>query len=93
MSESKGLIGTVLSDKMQKTRVVRVMRQAKHPKYGRIVRKYNKFKVHDEKNLSHTGDTVRIRQTRPLSKEKCFYLVEVVKKLQAQEIQIKEVEV
>lgn len=83
MGKRKEFIGTVISDRMQKTRVVRVMRMAKHPKYGRIVKKYNKFKVHDEKNISTSGDSVLIRETRPLSKDKRFCLVKVLKKAQA----------
>ena len=80
MAKTKELLGTVISDKMQKTRVVKIVLQSKHPKYGRIIKKYNKFKVHDEKNVSHAGDTVRIRETRPLSKDKRFLLLGVVKK-------------
>lgn len=80
MAKQRELIGTVVSDKMQKTIVVRTMHKAKHPKYNRILKKYNKFKVHDEKGLAKTGDTVRIVATRPMSKEKTFRLAEVIKK-------------
>lgn len=80
MGKRKEFVGTVISDKMQKTIVVRIKRLAKHPKYGRIVRRYAKFKVHDEKRQGHTGDTVRIQETRPLSREKHFRLLEVIKK-------------
>jgi small subunit ribosomal protein S17 len=62
----------------------------KHVKYGRIIKKYNKFKVHDEKNSAHIGDVVRVRECRPLSKEKRFRLIEIIKKAQATHIQLKE---
>ena len=80
MAKQQELIGTVVSDKMQKTIVVRTMHKAKHPMYNRILKRYNKFKVHDEKGVAKTGDTVRIVATRPLSKEKSFRLVGVIKK-------------
>ena len=76
----KELIGEVISDKMNKTVVVRIMHRAKHPSYGRVIKRYNKFKVHDEKQSAHVGDTVKILHCRPLSKEKSFRLVEIVKK-------------
>jgi len=90
MGKTKVLIGTVISDKMKKTVIVRVIRMAKHPKYGRIQKKYNKFKVHDEKNSAKVGDIVKIQETRPLSKEKCFRLLEIVKKSQLLHVKIKE---
>ncbi len=62
--------GVVVSDKMNKTRVVEVARQKKHPKYGKYYRLTKRFKAHDEKNEYKTGDKVFIRETRPLSKEK-----------------------
>jgi small subunit ribosomal protein S17 len=68
---------------MQKTRIVRILRLSKHPKYSRIVRGHSKFKAHDEKNLSHTGDTVRIIESRPLSKDKYFRVAEILKKAEA----------
>ncbi len=83
MGKRKEFIGEVVSDKMQKTIVVRIMRMAKHPKYGRIIKKYTKFKAHDEKKVAKLRDTVRIAETRPLSKDKRFRLVEVVKKVLA----------
>lgn len=89
MGKRKKLIGTVISDKMEKTRIVRVMRMAKHPKYSRITKKYNKFKVHDEKNSAKVGDSVRIEETRPLSKDKRFRLVEVIKKATGPQIELK----
>ncbi len=90
MGKRREYIGTVVSDKMQKTVVVRVGRMAKHPKYARIVRHYNKFKVHDEKGIAKSGDTVRIEETRPLSKDKRFRLTEVIKKAQIPHLEIKE---
>jgi len=80
----------VVSDKMAKTAVVRVMLIAKHPKYGRMVKKYQKFKAHDEKKVSKVGDTVRIRETRPLSKDKHFMVAEVIKKVAIPKIELKE---
>jgi len=74
----KERIGIVLSDKMQKTIVVQIRRKALHPEYGKVIEKANKFKVHDEKNEAKIGDRVRIVETRPLSKDKRWRLVEVL---------------
>jgi len=74
----KQKIGMVVSDKMDKTRVVRVDRLSRHPLYKKMVKSFQKFKVHDEKNQSKVGDKVKIIETRPLSKEKCWRLVEIV---------------
>jgi small subunit ribosomal protein S17 len=71
--------GVVISDKMQKTIIVRVMRLAKHPRYNRILKKYTKFKAHDEANKAKVGSLVRIEETRPISKHKRWRLVEIVK--------------
>lgn len=71
--------GIVVSDKMDKTIVVRVERITRHPLYKKTIRKYKKFKVHDEKNSAKTGNRVRIIETRPLSKEKRWRLVEIIK--------------
>ena len=90
MGKRKEFIGMVTSAKMQKTLVVKVMQQAKHPKYGRIMKTYNKFKVHDEKGTAKEGDTVKIVETRPLSKDKRFYLAQVVEKSKTAHIQVKE---
>ncbi len=76
----KERIGVVVSDKMQKTITVLVERKMKHPIYGKFVKKSTKFKAHDEKNECHTGDTVRIMETRPLSKEKRWRLVEIIER-------------
>lgn len=90
MGKRKEFIGTVISDKMQKTVIVRTMRLSKHPKYGKIIKRFNKFKAHDEKNTAKIGDTVRITETRPLSKDKRFRVASVLKKAQAPHIEIKE---
>jgi len=83
MGKKKEFQGTVLSNKMQKTIIVSVVRVSKHPKYGRIMKKANKFKAHDEKNTAQIGDVVRIQETRPLSKDKRFRLLHIVKKAAA----------
>ncbi len=72
--------GIVTSDKMEKTIVVSVERRIKHPKYGKFIKRTSKFFAHDEKREAHTGDLVRISETRPLSKNKCWRLVEIVEK-------------
>jgi len=76
----KERIGVVVSDKMMKTIVVKVDRAMRHPMYSKMVRTATKFKVHDEKNIAKTGDTVRIQETRPLSKTKRWRLIEVIGK-------------
>ncbi len=65
---------------MDKSIVILVERKVKHPKYGKFVKKSTKFMAHDEKNEANIGDTVRIMETRPLSKNKCWRLVEIVEK-------------
>lgn len=76
----KTRIGTVISDKMDKTITVRVDRVTHHPVYNKLMRKATKFKAHDEEGKAKEGDTVRIQETRPISKTKRWRLVEVVKK-------------
>jgi small subunit ribosomal protein S17 len=76
----KERIGVVVSNKMEKSIVVLVERKVKHPLYGKFVKKSTKFMAHDEKNEANIGDTVRIMETRPLSKNKCWRLVEIVEK-------------
>ena len=76
----KTRIGVVKSNKMDKTITVAVERKVKHPIYGKFVKKTTKFHAHDEKNECTIGDTVRIMETRPLSKTKRWRLVEVVEK-------------
>ncbi|PHR46034.1 MAG: 30S ribosomal protein S17 [Fluviicola sp.] len=72
--------GVVTSDKMDKSIVIAVERKVKHPKYGKFIKKTAKFVAHDEKNESNQGDTVRIRECRPLSKSKNWRLVEIVER-------------
>ena len=76
----KERIGVVVSNKMDKSIVVLVERKVKHPKYGKFVKKSTKFMAHDEKNECNIGDTVRILETRPLSKNKCWRMVEIVER-------------
>lgn len=75
----KERLGTVVSDKMQKTRVVKVEERQKHPRFGKVHIVTNKFKIHDENNTSVTGDVVRFGEYRPLSKDKRWILLEVIK--------------
>ena len=76
----KERVGVVVSNKMDKSIVVKVERKVKHPLYGKFVKKSTKFMAHDEKNECNIGDVVRIMETRPLSKNKCWRLVEIVEK-------------
>ncbi len=76
----KERIGIIVSNKMDKSITVQVVRKEKHPIYGKFVKKSNKFIAHDEKNECNIGDTVRIMETRPLSKNKCWRLVEIVER-------------
>ncbi len=78
----KSIVGKVVSDKMDKTIVVAVETFVKHPLYSKRVKKTVKFKAHDEENACRMGDTVKLMETRPLSKDKRFRLVEIVKKAQ-----------
>ena len=72
------LIGTVVSDKTDKTVVVKVERKVKHPLYGKIIRRSKKYHAHDEDNAAKTGETVRIEETRPMSKLKSWKVIERV---------------
>lgn len=76
----KEVIGNVVSNRMQKTIVVQVVRQKAHPLYSRVISKAKKFYAHDEKNEAHVGDVVRLEETRPLSKLKRWKLKEIVRK-------------
>lgn len=76
----KERVGVVTSDKMQKSIVVTVERKVKHPKYGKFVKKTTKFVAHDENNDCNIGDTVKIMETRPLSKNKNWRLVEIIER-------------
>ncbi|HQY10778.1 MAG: 30S ribosomal protein S17 [Ferruginibacter sp.] len=77
----KTKLGVVSSNKMDKTITVSVERKVKHPLYGKFVKKSTKFHAHDEKNECSIGDTVKIMETRPMSKTKRWRLVEVVEKV------------
>lgn len=77
---SKIRIGEVVSDKMDKTVVVKIQRRISHPLYGKIITKSERIKAHDEKNECRLGDTVKIQETRPLSKEKRWRVVEIIKR-------------
>jgi small subunit ribosomal protein S17 len=81
----KEFTGEVLSDKMDKTRVVRVSRRVRHPRYGKVLTRSKKFYAHDAENKSHTGDVVRIVESRPLSRLKRWTIVEVVQQAQKPE--------
>lgn len=79
-NDRKEKVGKVTSNKMQKTITVAVDRKVKHPIYGKFVNRTTKFKAHDEANTAGIGDTVRIMETRPLSKDKRWRLVEIIEK-------------
>lgn len=74
----KTRVGKVVSDKMDKTIVVAIEDNVRHPLYGKIIKRTVKFKAHDKENVAHTGDKVEIMETRPLSKDKRWRLVRVV---------------
>ena len=76
----KTRVGKVVSDKMDKTIVVAIEDNVKHPKYGKVIKRTIKFKAHDENNECNEGDTVMIMETRPLSKDKRWRLVEIIEK-------------
>jgi small subunit ribosomal protein S17 len=76
----KERIGVVTSDKMTKSIVVSETKKVKHPMYGKFVLKTKKYIVHDEKNDSKNGDVVRIMETRPISKNKCWRLVKIIER-------------
>lgn len=76
----KTKIGKVVSDKMDKTIVVAVEYRVKHPLYGKVVKRTYKLKAHDETNMCGVGDTVKVMETRPLSRDKRWRLVEIVEK-------------
>ncbi len=81
MGERKSREGVVVSDAMQKTRVVKIERVYRHPQYQRVVRMAKKLKAHDEANESHVGDRVLIEETRPLSKEKRWRITKIVSRV------------
>ena len=76
----KTRVGKVVNDKMDKTIVVAIEDNVKHPKYGKVIKNTVKFKAHDENNECREGDTVKIMETRPLSKDKRWRLVEIIEK-------------
>jgi len=80
VNNRKELVGTVISDKMQKTIVVRVDRTFRHPLYGKVLRRRSKFYSHDEQNQAKVGDVVKLAETRRLSGQKRWRLVEIVRK-------------
>jgi small subunit ribosomal protein S17 len=79
-SVKKVRVGVVVSDAMDKTAVVQVERWRKHPKYKKYIKQTRRFKVHDESNECRTGDSVRFTETRPISREKCWKLVEIIER-------------
>ena len=83
--QNKELVGEVVSDKMNKTIVVRVSRRVRHPKYHKIITKHKKFYAHDEKDEAGIGDRVRIVESQPLSKLKRWTLAEIVAKAETVE--------
>ena len=78
--ERKERIGVVTSNKMEKSIVVSIERKVKHALYGKFLKKTSKFVAHDEENSCNEGDTVKIMETRPLSKSKCWRLVEIIER-------------
>jgi small subunit ribosomal protein S17 len=81
VGERKSREGVVVSDAMQKTRVVRIERVYRHPKYQRVIRMSKKLKAHDEANESHVGDRVLIEETRPMSKEKRWRIRKILSRI------------
>lgn len=79
-SKKKVLIGTIVSDKMDKTAVVAIVRRVKHPLYQKIVKRTTKLHIHDKDNACKIGDLVKIVESRPISKTKAWSLLEIVKK-------------
>lgn len=77
-SNARIMVGKVVSDKMDKTIVVMIERTVKHPKYGKIMKRRTKLHAHDENQVCQIGNTVKIRESRPLSKTKSWVLVEVI---------------
>ncbi len=79
--QRRALTGVVTSDKMEKTIVVEVVRVTRHPLYGKVIKTHKKYKAHDENNSARIGDTVRIRECRPMSKDKTFFVEEILNKV------------
>jgi small subunit ribosomal protein S17 len=78
--QRRALVGTVTSDKMEKTVVVTIERTTRHPLYGKVVKVNKKYKAHNENNDAKLGDVVRIRECRPISKDKKFFVEEVLQR-------------
>lgn len=78
--QRKVLVGTITSDKMDKTVVVSVARVTRHPLYGKVIKVNKKYKAHDESNDAKLGDRVRIRECRPISKDKKFFVEEILER-------------
>ena len=87
-SKRKVLSGEVVSAKMEKTAVVKVERRYRHPVFKKIVRRHSKYKVHDERNQCVPGDVIQMIECRPLSKDKRWRLLEIVKKAEVDEVRI-----
>jgi small subunit ribosomal protein S17 len=81
-NQRKSRVGVVVSNKMDKTVIIKVERRVLHPKYQKIVRKFKKLAAHDQENTCNIGDTVRVLETRPLSATKRWRVVEVLQKAQ-----------
>ena len=79
-SSRKTRVGLVVSDKMDKTVVVAIKENVRHPMYGKVMKRTSKLKVHDENNECHIGDKILIMETRPLSKDKRWRFVEIIEK-------------
>lgn len=88
----KTIVGVVVSDKMDKTVVVAVARTRRHRLYGKTLRRTNRYKAHDENNVCKLGDTVRIVETRPLSREKRWRVVEILQHHLVAEVQPREID-
>jgi len=78
--QRRALVGTVVSDKMEKTIVVQVERVSRHPLYGKVMKSHKKYKAHDETNDARIGDVVQIRECRPISKDKTFYVETILER-------------
>lgn len=78
--QRRALVGTVVSDKMEKTIVVQVERVSRHPLYGKVMKSHKKYKAHDETNEARIGDVVQIRECRPISKDKTFYVETILER-------------
>ncbi len=78
--QRRALVGTVTSNKMDKTVIVTIERVTRHPLYGKVMRRNKKYKAHDEGNACQMGDVVRIRECRPISKDKKFFVEEILQR-------------